>query len=65
MRLLGHFTQCTSLLAEVDNDTYTTSLRGSHTFLNREDEVRFAGTNVGAKDVGAIAFVVNAQSQLL
>jgi len=65
MHLLGHFTQCTSLLAEVDNDTYTTSLRGSYTFFNREDEVRLACANVRAKNVGAVAFVVNAESQLL
>lgn len=65
MHLLGHFTQCTSLLAEVDNDTYTTSLRGSYTFFNREDEVRLARANIRAEDIGTIALVMNTETQLL
>ncbi len=65
MHQLGHFTQCTSLLAEVDDDTYTTSLGGSYTFFNREDEVRLACANIRAEDVGTIALVVNTESQLL
>jgi hypothetical protein len=62
MDLLGYFSQCTSLLAEVDNDTYATSLCSSDAFFNREDEVRLACADVRTKDVGTIAFVVNTES---
>lgn len=62
--VLCHLAESSTLFSEVDDDTDSTTLRGSNAFFNGKDEVRLACANVRAKDVGTVAFVVHAQSQL-
>ena len=53
--LLGDFSESSTLLAEVNNDTDTTALSATDTLFNGEGEVGLACTNVGSKDIRSIA----------
>lgn len=61
--ILGHFPQGAAFLAEIDDDAGATGLGFFDRFLNAEDEVGAAGADVGAEDVGAVAFVVDAEGE--
>ena len=52
---LGDFSQSTTLLSEVDDDTATAILCLFNSFFDAKDEIRSTGANIGAKDVAAIA----------
>jgi hypothetical protein len=54
VHVLGNFTQRSSLLSEVRNDTDTTTLSTADTFFDSVCEVGFAGTDVGTKDVRTV-----------
>ena len=56
-KVLGHFTEGSTLLTEVNNNTNTTTLCCLHTFFNCKGEIRFASTNVGSKDIGSVTCI--------
>jgi len=54
--LLGDFSKSSTFLAEVNNDTDTTALSATDALFDGEDEVGFACTNVGSKDIRSITY---------
>jgi len=60
---LGHFAQGSSLFAEIDHNATASLLSFLHSFLDAIYQVWATGANVRAKDIRAIAFIVNAKSQ--
>mmetsp|Transcript_54373 Transcript_54373/g.119061 ORF Transcript_54373/g.119061 Transcript_54373/m.119061 type:complete len:204 (+) Transcript_54373:65-676(+) len=61
---LDHFSQTSSLLAEVDHNAHTTSLRALHSFLDGKQQIGTAAANVAAEDVRTDALVVDAHRHL-
>src|SRR5262245_7809352 len=53
------FTECAAFLAIVDDDTKAAVLRTADAFLDAVHEVWTAGADVGAEDVGTVAFVMD------
>ena len=62
--VLGHFTQRTTFLAEVDDNATAASLRFLDRFLDTKSEVGSACADVGPEHVTSVALVVDAESEL-
>src|SRR4029434_9340212 len=60
---LGHLAQSPTLLPEVDDESHAAGLRAADALLDVVDQVRAAGADVGAEDVGAVALVVHTRGQ--
>jgi hypothetical protein len=56
---LDDFTQASSLLPKVDDNSDTTSLRTFHCFSQREDQIRPTTADVASKNIRADALVVH------
>src|SRR5277367_4833355 len=52
--------ECASFLAVIDDDAETAGLAGARAFFDAVNEIRPAGTDIRTKDVGAVAFDVDA-----
>lgn len=61
--ILGHLAEGSSFLAEIDDNTAAALLRLLHSLFHTEDEIRATCANIGAKDIAAVALVVNTQSE--
>ena len=61
--VLGDFAEGTAFLAEVDDKSDAPTLCCADALFDGVDEVGFAGADVGAEDVGAVAFVVDAEGE--
>ena len=53
---LGNFTQSPSFFPEIRHNTYTSFLGRLYALLDGVGKVWLAGTDIGAKDVGAVAY---------
>jgi len=61
--ILGHFTQSTALLSEVDDHTTAALLGFLDGLFNTKRQVWAACADVGAEDVASITFIVNTKSE--
>jgi hypothetical protein len=61
--VLGDLTQCTTFLAEVNDEANSAALSAADALLDGIDEVGLAGADVGTEDVGAVTFVVDADGE--
>ena len=61
--VLGYFSECSTFFTEVDDYATTALLGFLYGFFDAKDEVRSASADIGAKDVAAIAFVVDPERE--
>ena len=61
---LGDLTKRAALLPVVDDEAASSPLGALGRFLDRVDQIRTAGADVGTEDIGAVALVVRAESDL-
>jgi len=58
-QILGDFSQRSPLFSEIDDDSTSSLLRRLDAFLNGVRQIGATGTNVTAKDITSVAFIVN------